>query len=133
MKSEKGFTLVESLVAAVLLVLLVGFIFTIFISTRQGLRQSENHITATMLARSVLNDVYLLGYDPIPVGTGVRKDIYTLEGYDGGNKWGMKFFYNVDVLEDTAYQNKTVIVKFTWEEKGRQENVILETVYTKLY
>lgn len=128
MRKQRGFTLIESMVAVVLLVLLIGFIFTIFISTRRGLNLSENHTTATMLARSILNGLYGSGYDNI---YSVSEETYSIYGINNGEFWEMKYKYSVQVLKDTPPNCKTVWVNVKWDKPNtvKQDQVIVETIF----
>lgn len=134
MNTQKGFTLVETLVAIFLVVVLIGAVFSIFSSTRKGLSLSENHTNATMVGRSVLNELYNSGYANI---TSAPRKTVSLSGYNNGNRSAMNYDYTVDVQEDTTLHNKDVSVTVTWPESavpGRQsKRVIVETVFNRGY
>jgi len=130
MRKKRGFTLVETLVAIFLLVILLVFIFSIFSTTRQGMRLSENHTNAAFLGRKILNEMYSIGFDNM---VSISKRTYSLQGVNEGNPWVMNFDYQVDVVTDSIYNDKkTVWVTMEWQEKKGKKHVTLETVFVKL-
>lgn len=134
MRKERGFTLVEALVAIFLIVILIGFIFSIFSTTRQGLNLSENHVSAVILGRSILSEMYNLGYGNV---TAVAWTTYMMSGLNAGNKWVMGFDYKVDVVNTSIYDDEqTVAVTVKWLEPHAQgtgsqsRQVVLESIFT---
>jgi prepilin-type N-terminal cleavage/methylation domain-containing protein len=129
MRTTRGFTLVETLVAIALLVILMVFILTMFSTTRQAMRLSENHTNAAFLGRMVLNEVYGAGFDNM---VSTSKRTYSLQGVNEGNPWVMNFDYQVFVQADSVYNDKkTVWVTIEWQEKKDKKKVTVETVYVK--
>ena len=156
MRKKRGFTLIESLVALVLLVLVIGFIFTIFTSTRQGMKLSENHANAAMIGKSKLNELSAMVYETgmmYAVGavnkTGIEMlDLYDnrtgsvfFEGYSNDRISMMRFEYQIDIdtINSSIYQDqRSAGVTVRWADKapskqGQDKSLIVETIMTDIY
>ncbi|MHC9538800.1 MAG: prepilin-type N-terminal cleavage/methylation domain-containing protein [Vulcanimicrobiota bacterium] len=126
MKSQSGFSLIESLISLFLLLFSLLFLFGVFSSLRRGEQLSEDRVNASMVGRSLLSGAAKGGFDAIAASSGV----YTLSGTNDGKPFSAAFNYMVNV-QSVDTDKKLVWVTLTWNEKSGQKNVTLETLFTK--
>lgn len=127
MKNSKGFSLIEAVVAMMLTILVVIFVFSIFPSTRIALAQAENHVNAATIGRSLLSDARRAGIDNVVATSGSR----TISGIDNGQPYTQVFNYTLNVRAVNA-NKKYVWATVTWKEAGgKQRQVVVETILVK--
>jgi Tfp pilus assembly protein PilW len=123
---QKGFSVVEALVALMLTVIMVFFIFTMFPNTQKALVLSENHVSAANVARGLLMDARKAGFNSVAASTGERK----ITGINNGMPYNRIFSYSVNVQSVNA-SKKLVWVNITWSEGGKSKKVVMETIMVK--
>ncbi|MCE1248240.1 MAG: hypothetical protein LWY06_16490 [Firmicutes bacterium] len=118
--------MVEALVALLLTVMMVFFIFTMFPNTQKALMLSENHVSAANMARGLLMDARKAGFDGVSAYSGSK----TITGVNNGMQYNRVFSYNVNV-QAVNKTKKLVWVIITWSEDGKSKKVTMETIMTK--
>ena len=122
---QRGFSLLEILVAFTILAISVGVILNIFSSGVQAAFLAEEYTIAVQKAESLLAEV------------GVETDLQDAGSQSGGQ--GEKFQWQVDVspsdlniegLDDQtlAYQTYLVIVRVFWQAGENEREVVLQTL-----
>ncbi|MDQ7825259.1 MAG: prepilin-type N-terminal cleavage/methylation domain-containing protein [Candidatus Eremiobacteraeota bacterium] len=139
MKKSQGFTLIESLIAFVLIAILIITLVSVFSMQRRGMQASENRVKAAFLGRSVLEGMKTRTFDDIYAYSG--KVTYTgLDDSAQGVKdkvHTLEILYNVSV-EAQGADKKIVWVDLSWTERGgrsaafQTKHEVVETVFTRL-
>ena len=124
MKKEFAFSLVEALVAIFIIVILLIAVMNIFPVVSKGLQLSENHISAAVLGRSLLENARTMYIDDIKPYSGSQ----TISGLKNGRTFTLKMDYSLNVKELVQGQKKQVWVAVKWNEVGLKKQVILETI-----
>lgn len=123
---HRGTSLVETLVALSLIVVVTLFVFNLFVTTRKGLQLSENRASAAALGRSQLEEVRRAGFDNATAASGT----YTMSGSHDGNASSVQLAWtrNIQVVDDTK---KLLWIVISWHESTGDKQVVLETVLQK--
>jgi len=124
MKKELAFSLIEALVAIFIIVILLIAVMNVFPAVHKGLQLSENHMSAAVLGRSLLEQARNTYIDEIKAYSGSQ----TITGLKNGNSFTLKMDYNLSVKELVKGQKKEVWATVNWNEAGRKKQVILETI-----
>jgi general secretion pathway protein I len=124
--SAKGFTLIEVLVALVILSLSLAIIFAGFSTSLRSKRVAEDHQQATLLAESKLNSV---GVER-PLQEGV-----TVGRFDDRFRWKVEVApYHEEEMDQTQDLEKlplvplVVTVTVSWGDPGDERSVSLTTL-----
>ena len=126
--AERGFTLLEVLVAIMILAVSLGAILQQFaLATRAGSASSDT-TRATILAREKIEDLKL------------RRDLSeTVEqgSFDDGFEWetrvefyGYEEFEDREIFEDMEYETYLLSATVSWRIGSRSKQVALETLKT---
>jgi prepilin-type N-terminal cleavage/methylation domain-containing protein len=120
LNNNKGFTLVESLIAIVLLSIGILGLSAMTIGTIQGLTFSDKQTIAMTLARDRLEQIKQAGYV-----NATSEPYNTPAGYE-------QFQRRVDVTNNTPQPNtRTIVVTVAWQDSaGSSRQVVLRTVIT---
>jgi type IV pilus assembly protein PilV len=114
---EKGFTLVEVLIAITIFAFGILGVASMQIAAMKGNSSARDLTEASTLGSDQLEKLMLSSYDSISDGSRT-KDIY-------GITW--------TVQDDTPQPDvKTVIVNVSWTERGNQRQVSMRNVIAKL-
>ncbi len=124
MKKELAFSLIEALVAIFIIVILLIAVMNVFPAVYKGLQLSENHISAATLGRSLLEQARNTYIDDIKAYSGSQ----TVTGLKNGKTFTMKMDYTLSVKELVRGQKKQVWTTVNWNDGGRSNQVILETI-----
>lgn len=127
MRSSRGFTLIEALMALVLISLMVVSIFGVFPQTRKGLAHSGNRVRAALLGKSLIEEQRCRGFDAIAARTG----IYSYQGVNNGAPFSQSIDYSVNV-QNVGADKKQVWIVLTWPDQDGTGRLTLETVVVKL-
>jgi general secretion pathway protein I len=120
---ERGFTLIEVLVALTVLSLSLGIIFSLFSAGLGGKRTAEDYEQATLFAESKLNS---LGVDePIQLGN-------TFGSFNDRFTWSAVVTPYVekgrDDTKDLLRQPLVVTVTVSWKDSANQRSISLTTL-----
>jgi prepilin-type N-terminal cleavage/methylation domain-containing protein len=117
MRPQSGFTLVEVLVALVIVGLVGAATAESFRLTTNHLGENARYIEAAALAQSALEDLRTLAYDSM------RSAEWTTD--DG-------FLVTTKVVKDRPDRGmKEIVVTASWEWKGQRKSYEIETVYVQ--
>ena len=125
MKKNKAFTLIETMVAIFLFIIVLIFIMSVFSTTQLGLSHSEKRIKAMLVARGILNNLSRLKTDEIASFSGD----YLIERVVNKKKAIDEFTYDVEVI---GTNKKTIKVTVEWREKHHTRSVVLQTIRSDL-
>ncbi len=121
MNSNKGFSLLEILVAFSIMGVALGIVLNIFSSGVNTAALAEEYTVATQIAESLM------------ASTGVETPL--MAGQDSGEE-GEKYRWQVnveqlpDVVEGSALSLMSVQVSVSWGEEERQRSIELNTIKT---
>jgi type IV pilus assembly protein PilV len=121
--NSQGFTLIEALIAIVLLSVGLLGLSAMTIGTIRGLVFSNNKTIATTLARDKLEQIKHTGYASATSAQYPPEPYHTLVGYEA-------FQRLVTITDNTPRPNtRTVAVTVTWQDSaGSPREVVLRTV-----
>lgn len=111
MKRPKGVSLIETLMAIFLTLLIVTFTFEVYPTVAKSLHILENHTYATSLGNSLLNDAKLAGIDNITNYSGSTN----VTGTNNGKAYSEVFYYVVNTQTIDA-DKKLIWADITWNE-----------------
>lgn len=114
---NRGFTLIEVLVAFLILAFSLSALFSVFSGSLRSVRQGEAHAHATSVARSLLAALDADGFTGAEEKSGES---------DSGYRWRMEVS-SIDQVEDGDFEPFLVTVSVTWGVLDRQ-SVNLSTV-----
>jgi type IV pilus assembly protein PilV len=122
---SRGFTLIESLIAIVLLSIGILGLSAMTISTIRGLTFSDKQTIATTLARDRLEQIKHAGYANATSAQYPLENYHTLAGYE-------QFQRLVTITDNTPRPNtKTIAVTVEWRDSaGNPRQVVFRTVIT---
>ena len=126
-RTHHGFTLLEVLIAIVVLAIGLLGLSAMTISTIRGLAISEDMTTATNLAQEKMEDIKGTVYASISQAN------YPVEEYDTIAGFG-QFKREVEIREDDVVANtKTAIVSVSWKRLhgGQPRQVTLQTIISR--
>jgi len=129
-KNVKGFTLVEILIAILLLVIALVGLASVTVSVIKGNDLSRMVTTATTLAKDKMEELKNLsttsaGYDALIDGSPtVLEAIYTRAWTVGA--------VGVTAPDDDTTKMKKITVTVTWTWNGRSHNVTLNTIVFRI-
>lgn len=126
MKRQKGISLIETLMAIFLTILIVSFTFEVYPTVAKSLHILENHTYAASLGNSLLNDAQLAGIDNVTNSSGTK----TVTGVNNGLAYSEIFNYSVNTQVVDA-NKKLVWVEITWHEGRLTKKVTVETILVK--
>lgn len=121
-----AFSLVETIMALLILVIIFVFVFSVFSTTRKGLQLSENHMNAAFIGRTLIDEIRRGGFDGAVARTGET----TLKGMNDGNPFAQTFHTSVFV-ESTDADRKLVWVDVAWREATGDKRITVETILVK--
>ena len=121
----RGFTLIEVLIAIVLVSIGILGLSAMTIGTIQGVIFSEKQTIATTLARDRLEQIKQAGYANVTSAQYPAENYHTLAGYE-------QFQRLVTITDNTPRPNtKTIAVTVAWRDSaGSVRRVVLRTVIT---
>ena len=115
--SEQGFSLIELMVAVVILAMVVFGIFLAFTTGFQGMADARERTVATNIAQKIMEDIK---------NNNAVEDEYPPETISGK-------IYTINVDHPTADDLTTVTVKVEWpDRKGNTKNIELKMVFYDL-
>ncbi|MBE9556314.1 MAG: prepilin-type N-terminal cleavage/methylation domain-containing protein [Proteobacteria bacterium] len=103
--TSRGFTLIEVLVAFLILAFSLGALFKVFSGSLQSVRLGEDYAHAAALARAQLSRIDADGIDGQGIETGEA---------DGGYRWLMEFVPLPDYAGDGEFEPLAVTLTVTW-------------------
>lgn len=127
LQRHEGFTLLEVLIAIVILSLGLLGLSAMTISTIRGLTFSEKMTTATNLAQEKMEDIKNTAY------AGVSQTSYPMEDY-GAIAEFTQFKREVEIRENEVLANtKTAIVSVSWKrlKGGQPHQVTVQTIISR--
>lgn len=122
-KYSGGFTLVEACVSVFILLVLWLTEFSVFSSVRQGLSLTENHFNASVIGKSLLDEINGASFDNIVASAGTK----TITGMNNGAPFYRTISYVVNVAA-LSVNKKRVWVVMSWRELSGNKQVVLETL-----
>ncbi|MBL3600421.1 MAG: prepilin-type N-terminal cleavage/methylation domain-containing protein [gamma proteobacterium endosymbiont of Lamellibrachia anaximandri] len=121
--SQKGFTLIEVLVAFVILAMSLSVLFRIFSGGLGNISMGERYAGAVTLAETLLDEANLSQSEMSGSRSGSREDGYrwikTVQAYEVFDRDG-----NSIPVENL----QKVEVQITWEAMGRERHMVLSTL-----
>ena len=123
---KRAFSLIESIVALSLILVVMIFVFNVFVITRKGIQLSENHANASTLGRSLLDEVRRAGFDKAVTTSGSQ----VFAGSSDGNAFSQTVNWTRNV-QDVDTNKKIVWVVVSWHEASGDKQVVIETVIQK--
>lgn len=126
MSKERGFSLVEAIVALFLVIITAIVLLNIFPASRKGLQLSENRVSAASLGSSILEDARKKKFDNISTSTGS----FEYKGTDNGSPFSQNFNYKLNV-QLVNPDTKLLWVDVTWTEATGSKKATVETIRTK--
>ena len=126
MKRQKGISLLETLMAIFLTLLIVTFTYEVYPTVAKSLHILENQTYAASLGNSLLNDAQLAGIDNVTDYSGTK----AVTGTNNGKTYSQIFSYAVNTQAVDA-NKKLVWADVTWNEKGKTRKVTVETILVK--
>lgn len=126
MKHQRGISLIETLMAIFLTILIVSFTFEVYPTVAKSLHILENHTYAASLGNSLLNDAQLAGIDNVANYSGTK----AVTGTNNGKAYSEMFNYVVNTQTVDA-NKKLVWVDITWNEGRLTKKVTVETILVK--
>ena len=126
LRDQQGFTLLEVLIAIVILSLGLLGLSAMTISTIRGLAFSEDMTTATNLAQEKMEALKGAGYTGVSDGISIE-DYDTIAGFN-------QFKRQVQIIADQPLANtKTAIVSVSWKRLngGQPHQVTLQTIISQ--
>ncbi len=135
-KSQKGFTLIEILIAIAILGYVILAVIGLFQYTTLSTKASEFSTLATSYAREQMEDIKHRDFDSIPVST------WTAEQSALGQKGNLIFTRQVTVTymdvssgvlitSVSATDLKRIEVRLTWTERGEAREVVLTSLVSR--
>ncbi len=115
MRRDKGFTLVEVMVAVFLLTVAFLALISVTVTVIQGNSFSKSMSTATTLARDQVEALRLTDYDSLPSGSSWS----SVAGFPG---------FERSYLTSSAGNHKTIQVQVRWMWQGGSHVVTLNTI-----
>ena len=115
--NNKGFTLVEIMIAIFILVIALLGLISVTVMVIKGNSFSKTMTTATTLAKDKMEQLKNTGYDSSPGGPETAESIYT-------RTWTV-------TPNDPAPNMKKIVVTVTWDWQGTTRNVTLMTIVAK--
>ncbi len=126
MSDQKGFSLVEAIVALFLVIITAIVLLNIFPASRKGLQLSENRLSATALGSNILEDAGAKKFDDI----NELKGNFEYKGADNDAPFSQRFDYKLNV-ESINEDLKRLWVEVTWTEATGSKKAIVETVRSR--
>ncbi len=128
MKTEnKGFTLIEVLVAIVILSVGLLGMASLTVGIIKGNKFSNNLSTATTLAQDKMEDIRRLGYSGMPAATTT-----TTEDYNSITGYGTYKRVTVTTVDSPAVGMKTITVTAYWKDPDQTDHLPAVEVKTIL-
>lgn len=127
LRCPKGFTLLEVLIAIVILSLSLLGLSAMTLSTIRGLALSEEMTTATNLAQEKMEEIKSTIYDGVLQASYPAEDYGAIAGFN-------QFRREVEIRENEVLDNtKTAIVSVFWKRhKGNQPHqVTVQTIISR--
>lgn len=127
LRKQNGFTLLEVLIAIVILSIGLLGLSAMTISTIRGLSISEDMTTATNLAQEKMEDIKNMVYAGVSQATYPVEDYATIAGFE-------QFKREVEIREDEVLANtKTAIVNVFWKRLngGQPRQVTIQTIISR--
>lgn len=128
---QRGFTLLEVLVAFTLLAVLFGVLFEVFAGGLAAVRKGETHGYATLLAQSKLAE---LSAGP-QFASGSRSGVFeTDSGRGESTAYRWTFTLEAYPEDELGRMDRGLVMPYTatldvqWEESGQAQNVSLSTL-----
>lgn len=124
MSKNKGFTLLEVIVALVLVLMSFLFIMSIFPLGSKALRVAENRQIAEILAKGKISE--LLHKDFADISSSYNNS-FTYSAYSNGTSYIQSFIYDVNV----SYLNlslKNILIEVRWNQMQVQKNLYMGTM-----
>lgn len=126
-KSEKGFTLIEIIVAIMLLVVALLGMVSVTTMVIKGNSFSKMMTTATTLAKDKMEDFNDLSYAVLPAGSAT--DYATAGGTVQASATGAYFLRVSTVTADSPAANmKSVSVTVSWPQQSPAHSVTVTTI-----
>ena len=123
---RSGFTLIEVLIALVLISLGLMGLYTMVIGTIHGNTFSRNYMTATVLAQDQIERIVQADYTTVVAANYPAQDYNTMVGYEHFRR---TVTIDVDVPEVNV---KTVRAIVSWRNvSGNTRNITLSTIITQ--
>lgn len=119
-RKNGGFTLIEVLVAFLILAFSLGALFSLFSGSLRSVRQGEDYAHATALARAQLVRIDADGISGQGIETGETED---------GYRWRIEFTPLPEPSGDGAFEPLAVTVDVSW---GAQDNRLLSLSTVRL-
>ncbi len=123
MRNKRGFTIIESLVAIFIALVLTVVVFGNFTNTRRGLSHSENAVNAAIVGKNVLNEARQVGFSDVSELTGSQ----TVTGAESNRPSYRQYEYHLNV-EEINPEKKRLWVDVTWSESGQPRRLVVETL-----
>lgn len=117
----KGFTLIEALIASVILAIGMLGIAGMQIASLKGNIFSSSLTQATFLAQDKLEYLKYLSYNDSDLSSGQ---------HDEGTIPGTFFLRQYHIVEDTGNSVKTITITVQWADRGNHK-LVLTTIRTK--
>ena len=127
LRHHKGFTLLEVLIAIVILSLGLLGLSAMTISTIRGLAFSEYMTTATNLVQEKMEEIKNTAYAGVLQASYPSEDYGTIAGFD-------QFKREVEIRENEVLSNtKTAIVSVSWKRRngGQPHQVTVQTIISR--
>ncbi len=127
LKGEKGFTLIEIIVAIMLLVVALLGMASVTTMVIKGNFSSRMMTTATTLAKDKMEDFNNLSYTALPIGTAT--DYATAGGTVQTSATGAYFSRSSTLTANSPVANMTSIsVTVSWPQQSPTHSVMINTI-----
>ena len=117
MLQKKGFTLVEVMVAALILVIAVAGIFSVFTFTKRSVNLPGSQFQAMNLSRQEAEELRVAvdyaTYDTGNLAPGTYTDTITSGSFSGTKTYVVT---NVDLDNDGINESRKVVITVNWDE-----------------
>lgn len=123
---DAGFTIVESLLAAFIIILLWFTVFSVFSTVKKGMNHSESYYMAAFLGKTLMENARGAGFDNVSSYSGSQ----AINGVSNGAQFVLNISYvvNVTLLSPTKKRVWTVM---SWQDGSSNKQVVLETLLVK--
>ena len=124
--SEKGFTLVEVIMASLILVIGIGMIGSIIVNVTKKNFYSNRHTKAVVLANNKIDELLSVGYNSPLLAEGEYENPLNPVNATGDSSGIFYQFWVIEILIPIS-ASKRIISEVQWDGADGEENVVTLT------